>query len=309
MKSFLLKITVFIFALCTCYGVCLHQKSQGAVDEFYYKCTQETNSLILGLSRANYGISPAVLENELQDYTITNFAFNANQSPYGDVYLKAIENKISSSNSKNGIFIFSVSPRNFTSPKGISNQKLEALDKKTVLGRIENFTSYPNYSYMMHCYSGPLYSIFLPNKNSNVIFHNNGWNEFLLQTEQYNISNEQINNWKNLTLEYYKNEIVKLEISTNRINSLKATIDFLKQKGTVVLVRMPIDANMLELENSYWQSFDKQMLDIANSHKVTYLNYSDNRNKYLTYDGSHLESVSAKKFSTQLAHDIKERLF
>ena len=98
------------------------------------------------------------------------------------------------------------------------------------------------------------------------------------------------------------------EKSQYRIDSFIKLIQFLKEKGHVFIIRIPADADIIEFENDIWQGFDKEFDSITKKHNVPYFNYSNKSNEYKTYDGSHLESESAKKFTKQLSLDIKNHL-
>ncbi|MDO5971136.1 hypothetical protein Q4Q35_15110 [Flavivirga aquimarina] len=309
LKSFVIKLCIVIITFIAVYLFFVDKLAKGFVDPHYNKFTQEAGSLILGLSRANVGISPFVIEEELKKYgffdkPLVNFAFN--EAHFGEVYYNVIKKKIKTNN---GIFIISISPGNFTAPSGLNDEKVFEYDERLTLGKVDNVTSSPNYNYIMNAYGAPLYNgLHNLDQWNHRISHQNGWNEIKLKNNHNIITDKDIEHWKSLTVKFY-NEKIKLEqLSTYRYNYFIKTIEYLKTKGKVFLTRMPSHTDLLKFENEHWGRFDFEMDSIANLHDIPYLNYSKQSNNYKTYDGSHLESESAKRFTKRLATDIKTYL-
>ena len=88
MIRFLGKLLLFSFVLSATYLLLVHKLSQGYVDMYYPKFTQPGGSLVLGLSRADQGIDPSLLREELRpaDFAAPFVNFASNQSYYGEVY-------------------------------------------------------------------------------------------------------------------------------------------------------------------------------------------------------------------------------
>ncbi len=312
LNKFLIKLVVLCIAFIGVYALFINKLSKGTVDIYYNKLNQEAGSLILGLSRADQGISPYIIENDLSSFDfskpVINFAMNAHQSAFGEVYLKGVMKKIENNNN-NGIFIISLNPGNFTVPITTSEENVFSLDKASIIGSINNLTKKPNYDYLISKYESPLYSTFFDKKNwRHLVSHNNGWNEVILISENDTITEADINNWKSQTIDYYKREVEKIRVSNYRMSYFIKTIEFLKTKGSVFLIRMPSDISVLKFAKNNWSDFDHDMDSVSTLYNVPYFNYSSQSNEYKTYDGSHLESESAKKFTKQLCLDIKNYL-
>ena len=96
-----------------------------------------------------------------------------------------------------------------------------------------------------------------------------------------------------------KKNLLKREYSKERERHLVNLIEKLNQHGIVCLVRMPIDQEILKAENRFISDFDVKMEKIAEKQNIIYLNYSNNM-AYSTYDGSHLYSNSAIRFTRML---------
>lgn len=301
---------LFCVVLVGVYFSFMYKVSTGYVDENYTKFSQEAGSLIIGTSTASQGISPQILEEEFSEFNydkpMVNFAINFEQSQYGEFYLNAIKNKLKKPTTK-GQFILSISPASFTSVKNLDATALRKLEKEKIFGKISDFTSSPNFDYISNCYPISLYNAIYPtNKWDNLVVHANGWNEFKLKSNSYTVTKEDLILWKKQTLEFQTKFIKDQEFSNLRLQSFIETIDFLKQRGDVLIVRMPLTSEMLALENKKWKNFDAQFDSIAKAKNVPFLNYSQKELSFKTYDGTHLISESAQEFTRLLSEDIKK---
>ncbi|MCB0373552.1 MAG: hypothetical protein KDD31_11120 [Muricauda sp.] len=305
MRIFILKIVVFCTLLASAYLLMVHKLSEGYVDMYYPKFTQKAGSLVIGLSRADEGIDPETILNNLpekSDQSLVNFA--SNQNYYGKVYMDAIKEKLDDS-AENRFFILSISPGSFTAPKGFGTKGIEAMDTKTPIGKTFDFTSNPNYSYIMNCYGSGLYNAFLDvDSADNLTSHDNGWNEISLKSNTFTITKDLMFDWKRQNLAYFERRLPKEEVKTYRLEWFGKTIEYLKNKGTVFLVRMPADEEIVSFENEHLPTFNAMVDSVAKVYKVPYLDYSESRPGFGTYDGSHLYSETAKEFSTILAKDM-----
>jgi hypothetical protein len=305
---FIAKLLVFCSVLIASYLFLVNKLSQGYVDMYYPKFTQRGGNLILGLSRADQGIVPAILQEELksENYAETYVNFASNQSFYGEVYLNAVKEKLDQSVA-NGLFVLSVTPGCFTAPKSAGEKEIVRMDEYTIMGKADNFTSNPNYNYIVNCYGEPLYNA-LHNFTvwENLKSHQDGWNEVSMTSQQMKIEEKDIDIWKSQNLTFYNRKVRTETFKAHRENSFEETIRFLKKHGVVFLVRLPADPDIIALENENWANFDQQMERIARDHNISYLNYSMGFEGFRTYDGSHMPSESARMFTRLLATDIKK---
>jgi len=306
MKNLILKAVFFCSLLAGGYLLLVDRLSKGYVDMNYRKFTQEAGSLILGLSRADQGIDPEILEGHLNGDTfngpLINFA--SNQFYYGATYFKAIQEKLNNAPG-NRIFILTVSPGSFTAPKGFGTKGIEAMDSKTGIGKTKDFTSDPNFSYIMNCYGGGLYTALIEDRAwENLTTHDNGWNEISLESESSPIGEALMGDWKRQNLAYYNRRLSKEEIEPYRQEWFVKTIELLQTKGSVYLVRMPVDDEILDFETKGWKGFNAYIQGIALEKNIPYFDYTDGEAMFATYDGSHLYSETAKEFSGLLAKDI-----
>lgn len=314
-QTFIIKIFILTSLLICTYYFFAHKLANSFVDDNYCKFTKETQSIIVGMSRAHDGISPSVLKAELStkniDLPILNFAIERSQSPYGEVYLNAIKKKIKPK-TKNGIFILSVTPGNFFISERLNNDKeIFKIDKKTIVGKVNNLNIHPNYEYIRKCFSNSLYrGLYFNDYRITTVIHDDGWKEFKLQSNSYKISDQDIKKWTKETIEGYQaiNNNVPQKKSEYRMNSFIKTIKYLKNHGKVFLTRLPINEKLLEFENMIDPNFNKEMKQIALDYEIEYFDYSNQGNKFGTYDGSHLYSNGAIEFTKELAKEIEPYL-
>ncbi len=305
LKRFIGKIVILATLLVAVYFLAQWKLSRKYVDPYYTKLTYPAGSLVLGVSRAHDGIAPALVEQALAGKIaapVLNFAFELSQSPYGPVYLNAIKQKVIPGTT-NGLFILSVSPGSLTIPLHLPDSAEFVTDEVSMLAQVKRMNSQPNFEYIRKFYGESLYKGFIRYAPYNIRReHKNGWTEVFLKTKNLDIHQDQIDGWTQQTLEAYRN--LKYKPSRVRLSSLEKTIQFLKAHGKVLLVRMPIDSAVLELENKFWPAFDEQMNTIADLHEIPFLNYSPQAGYYKTYDGSHMVSESAREFTLTLCDDI-----
>lgn len=307
MKIFFAKILIFSSVFILTYLFLVQRLTNGYVDMYYQKFTGEARSLVIGLSRADEGIRPDVVEEGLKDGNIAgpivNFA--TNQSFYGETYLKAIQGKLRPLDGKNGIYILSVSPASFNTSKGASLKNIEHFDKNTVMGKTSIYTANPNYDYVTSCYGDPLYNaIYNTTKWPHLTSHNDGWNEVRPLVGTAEISDADQSAWKDQNITYYHRKAREEAFNVYRLKWFIKTIEYLSRKGNVFMVRIPADMDIINLENEYSPAFDHKMDSISRATNVSYLNYTKKDLNLKTYDGSHLTSTSATIFSGQLSKDI-----
>jgi len=310
MKKIIVKFILFCILLTTVYYFALWQVSKGQVDFFYPKFTYHAKSLILGISRGHFGISPSVIEQNFgQDeigYPILNFAFVLDYSRYGPVYYNAIQKKLYPE-TKNGLFLLEVNPISISIYKSQADSVGSIQQSDEYLSKIDNFNQNPNLEYIRKMYYASLYKGF---KRSRIIdtlkyYHADGWLEFKKKSEYYEISSEQTSEWKQMKLEEANKLKNYSKPSTVRVEYLEKTISYLSNFGQVYLIRAPISHEFLELEQSIWPDFNDRIEKIAINHNTVYFDYSEDGEQYDYYDGSHLFGYSAKAFTQKICDDIK----
>tara|TARA_B100000900_G_scaffold194979_1_gene164936 strand:+ start:642 stop:1592 length:951 start_codon:yes stop_codon:yes gene_type:complete len=309
-NSFLLIIFIFLMHLIFSFF------SDGSTDNFYLRLTSEKqNSMILGTSRSAQGINPSVIDTVLKNnYDMYNFSFSVNNSSFGKVYYDAISSKINK-NITDGIFIITVDPWSISSKIGVDTNMI---DNNSILKKISNYNVYPNYHYLIKNYSKGWGSILLKKIEYKILLNKSSLENFngsftFLQNDGLlrvytNMDSTYVKINTKIKINYYKNYMSKNVFSKHRYNYLDKTINLLKMHGDVFLIRMPIDNNLYEIENSIFPKFNNQMKSLSKKHDLKYLNYTNVNDKFRYTDGNHLYYNDAINFSNNLANDIKNHL-
>lgn len=297
MKIFLLKVTLLALITALPYLYLQYQRL-AKTDSFYWKASQPAQSLILGGSRALKGISPDILQQELGKENILNFAFTALHSPYGKPYYSLIKKKLKDTK-KGGVFILSVTPGSIMDYADIAVPREEAFR----FYRLFSMKGNPHWEYLIR---NPRLHISVAEswvkdkgsaRNKNII-HSDGWEE--------TPSTDRKTNQGPLPKKINQ----PLRISVEREYYLEKTIQYLQERGTVFLVRLPISERMKGAEQKRMRSdFTAIIQAIADANSVTYFDYSDKGNAYQFVNGHHhLSASGARKFTLELAIQIKENL-
>ncbi len=327
MKKLVSKLFFWLLIILLLHLLILFFFADGYFDSNYKRFTTPRNgSLILGTSRSAQGIVPSILIENLCLYNpIINFSFNIGESPFGPVYLHAIENKLDA-NLNNNIYIITVDPWSLSIHESNTSDNYELYrEANRCLGNTKSFDLRFNYNYLLNnIHTGwgqifirsmktrliktilnlnlsPKYFNYFPNGYS--YLHNDGWLEVTLKSDSDFFLNKRTMD----KVDYFKdNWLYHYRISKNRFNYLNDTIELLDLYGEVLLVRMPVHEDILEIEDQYCPHFNEIMQNFADEKDLVYYNYTGMGNNYKYTDGNHLIKFSAKAFSLLLAQDIKD---
>lgn len=298
MRKFNRFITIYLGViilclLCFAYAVDL----SGWSDDFYNRIrTSGEKSLIIGTSRAGQAIRPDIINEKFEKYDfylpIYNFAFSVHRSPYGEVYYNAIKKKLTKDNYNNGLFILSVDPFGLSTEIKLDKDQLR--EKNHYIAENYNYTR-PNFIYIWK----NVKKIF--KKDPYVKLNDDGWLEITVPMDSASVK-------KRITQKKTDYSRYCFKKSEYRIKWLLKTISFLKQKGTVFLVRIPASPFMLEYENKFWPDFEKDISKIAETEEVEYISFKDKFGSYRTTDGNHIYKDDGAIFTRDLCDSIKTRL-
>lgn len=296
MKKFIVKATVFSAVIIALNYYFFTIAVQQPVDEFYLRFTgPKATSMIIGSSRAAQALNPDWAFNGLDAGTNPmNFSFTQAHSPFGEVYNHAIFKKLDSS-VKNGIFIVEVNPLSFTVKRNASPDSLFP-EQHSFLGQLYTFNGSVNAEYLLKSYKKPLYRIFSDKKESALLLHSNGWLEVKFNRDSLKLKKRIILAEK----EHREHVFPEATISDERLQSFKELIAGLKKQGTVVLTRLPLSSEMYELEKEFWPDFDRKMEETGEKNGITYLNFTNENNRFLTIDGSHLDRTSSQMVCAEI---------
>lgn len=283
MKTIILKTFILLAMTFSLVLVALVLKSDQYIDKYYPKFTKKYSSLIVGSSRAFYGLSPEYLgENFL------NFSFSMLTSPYGEIYNNSIFNKIK--DSRENIFILEVNP--YALARNLKNNSLREIGG--VLDEIYDVTSSPNLEYIFRFYEKPLERILSKNKKKPK-FYDSGW----MYEKKYDFFQEEKLDG---CLTRYEKNFNSSRYSNEREKALVDLIRNLKSFGKVILTRLYIHNDFYKLENKYFPEFNQKMQLIANKYDLNYINFNVGyaMGKSLLRDCHHLNRKGARKSSLLL---------
>lgn len=294
MPKFILKSILFgLFAVLVLYLVL--SAENGNADPFHLKLTgPRQQSLILGNSKAAQGLIPDIIDSNLiqENSNFFNFSFAHNMSSYGPVYLKSIKEKVDPK-TQNGKFIIAVDTWSLMADKNNPEDEKSFPEWDLPLAHVQCTSSKPNLKYLMHWYPYPNYEILLRRwRPANEILHANGWLEVNVPMGKY----DQEWRLKEKQSLFY-NEVLQNVLSEKRIQYLSATIELLKNHGTVYLVRIPSHATIMELENMLIPDLNGLLDKLASRHNVDYLDLSTKGEEFTYTDGVHLHKDSSKSLS------------
>jgi hypothetical protein len=272
-------------------------------DFFYVKFLHPGNSLILGSSRALRGLDPDLLGENLEiDRPFLNFAFTLANSPFGPKYLNAIQHKIQPS-TQNGLYILEVSPLAISTKTSNpeDDERLYRENQKVIDSVL--FNSNPNPEYLIKHAERPFYLAFLKAFQAKRSVHDSGWNPSGRYIED--VANQQI--IKTSTV-YAETVFPEYYVSSKRIRSLEKTIEFLIQRGRVIVIRIPVSAEMWDLEEQYMPSFDSVVTEIAQKNGVEYINFKRDSSRFSLIDVHHLSLEASLELSKTLNQYLRQEI-
>ena len=263
--------------------------------DFAYKrvISKERGSLIVGTSRAAQALQPASMNPILSQagYSpVYNFAFTITDSPFGEVYFKAISRKLdqAADSSSKSIFIVSVDPFSLSSIDELDGNGLR--DEKGILSGLPGIFR-PNFPYLIKQFrprewveTGKYQSL-----------HDDGWLEIL-------VDSTDVGRNKKERMDLYRSYTVKP--SQEREAWLEKTIAFLRERGEVCLCRLSTCLEMNDIEESIWPEFDGDMQTLAEKYGIRYFSFYNDYDKYRTFDGNHIYRDDGKQISKALCDSI-----
>ena len=131
--------------------------------------------------------------------------------------------------------------------------------------------------------------------------HDDGW----LEIQNIPIDSTTLKSMQADEQKLYLGFASKWKKSPYRLQKLEETIAYLKQHGTVVLLRMPVSSTILHIEAGFWTNFDADIEEICEKQKVAYLNYTKRPHHFEVFDGLHLNSKSGALFTKSLSDSIR----
>ena len=292
MNKFIFQVSLlYLLVGLTIYSIALH--ADGYTDPFYLKFSSPPQrSLILGTSRAAQGVHPEVLNRVLGQNDFYNFSFTLKMSPYGPTYLEGVKKKIKKS-TQSGVFILTVDPWAVSNEGPGPNNTANFKEANSCLSELAHLNHHPNIGYLVKCYNDPFINVFRNKSQSKMRLHTNGWLEIMIPMDSTSIAQRTIRR-----IAYYKNnKLPNFSFSSLRIKYLEKTIEYLKTRGSVFLVRLPVDPQMMEIDNLLIPNFDEVINQLSYKTQVPYLDLTSRNRDFIYTDGNHLSPKSGEYVS------------
>lgn len=307
MRRFLFESVDIFILIVMVHGLTAICFADGMIDSYYLRFTTPAQTRIFfGNSRIAQGIVPHIFDLELESPESSfNFAFTINRAPYGPYYFSAIQKKISK-NCTDGLFILGIDPWGIsTSKENINDSAFEFREAETIPYLISNPNQSVNFDYLLNFYYTGWGKMILDHLffTRKTLLHSDGWLEVLLQedTTAARARKEEL-------LKVYSDYARDMKLSTTRCRSLEEIIHYLKNRGQVLLVRMPVDNRVKELEDRYMPELDTIINGISKRNKVVYIDFTGMDDRFFYHDGNHLSRYSAKEFTKILADSVYQGL-
>lgn len=302
MRRLILKIFVFGLLLVAVMTFIL-ERFGGYIDYFYVKVTTPVQtSMILGDSRPMQGIQPAIINDCMQntgfELPMYNFAFTGVQGLYGPPYFNSIRKKLDP-NTKNGLFIIGVSPAQLSVSPDDDEIKHQFSEANQPPHNMRFINMRPNFEYFFRNYRFFHFNALFAGKSQT---HTDGW---LQQNVSFSPQERAFK--KKQRIQGVTNTFKKLKPSNYRLQSLDSLVSFLSNHGKVVLLRLPMDAEPVTVEDRYWPEFNSKMQQLAVANGIKYFNFTL-KNTFDMYDGAHLGNESGALFTRVLCDSIRQAL-
>lgn len=245
--------------------------------------------IVAGDSRVYRGIDPESISKELDGLDVLNFGFSS--GGHNDAIFNEIEKRLQTDAPKKAV-VLGLTPYSLTKKAQGNehfNQEKERAPKEIFLRRFVN----------------PTLGFFDPIKPTDLIYAND---TTLGYYERF-----RPNGWvESKKLPYDSTAALKSYVKNFKDNKLDEKVfarvlskvnNWTNQGIQVFAVRMPTTKAMEVLENDladYSEKDLKELFEKAGGHWLGY----ENRFRYTTFDGSHLDGEASKKFSTYLGKEL-----
>lgn len=300
MARFIRKVLLFVLMVGGAFTSLLLLNSKGDGDYFYRRfTTPRYSSLIIGTSRAAQGIEPSILNDILQvedSMKIYNYSFTIAHSPYGGAYLTSIKRKLTPGTA-NGIFLVTVDPWALSEGDSRPCCAEEEMIPYTIHFPYLN----PSLEYIFEAYENApirfLYETINPHK-----YHINEGGRLVID-----FSRDTTVIYRNIKkkIEAY-NQYHDWELSSYRLSKLEELVAYLKDKGKVYMIRMPVSEHMVQLEQQQFPAFPTEMEKLSKMLQVPYRDFTDLSEDLITTDGNHLNNDYVPTFTAIVAEWIKQ---
>ncbi|MDA3898399.1 MAG: hypothetical protein PF482_19860, partial [Desulfobacteraceae bacterium] len=228
------------------------------------------------------------------------YAFTIGQSPFGKIYFESIKRKLRKSDG-NSLFIISVDPWSISSKSKDPNDITLFRENGLCLDNTKIVNMKPNIIYLLNNVKGRNID-FLKNidKKKTLLLKQNG-------RLQVTVDMDAISVKKRLKrkIRSYNKKLRGYRFSEKRLAYLNTTIEFLKNYGSVYLIRLPIHPQIFKIENRLMPDFE-QKIQTTKLLSDGYLDLTPRNAEFMYTDGNHLYKQSGRQVSNIIAHWITE---
>lgn len=305
MKNTILKFSLYILVILGIHFLAA-KYAGGDFDPFYRRLASgQYQSMIIGTSRAAQGIQPAILNDLLKDQNtpISNFAFTLANSSFGEVYSKAIQEKLNTDNTNN-IFIIAVDPFALSTHDNPTGNPDNFREKDYFLAKVPVTTNgLPNFKYLLNEYPDSwgrmIWDLKSIGSKSRLYLHHNGWLEVDVPMDEASVAART-----NASIQDYKESTPLKQFSEHRFTALKETITFFKKYGQVYLVRLPVHKELYDIEQQFHPNFDAFVCDLATGFNIKFWSFAARSSEFEYTDGNHLYKTSGARISKEIGQNI-----
>ncbi|MGB6222634.1 hypothetical protein [Haloferula sp.] len=296
MRLFLLKSVLFVLLVAvSLYGLFL--RADGFTDPYYLRLTTpRQHSLILGTSKAAQGLQPEVFSERL-GLKIFNYSFTLHHSSYGPVYLESVKKKLVE-NGDRGVFILTVDPWSISSRSEDPEDLTTFPENDLCLGNVGRVDQDPNIEYLWKNKKGDFRSIIFPDRRTQL--HEDGWLEARIDMSPEGVRLRTQGKLKS----YRERHLKEYRFSSVRLHSLLEMVNYLKTRGDVYIVRLPVHPEMKSIEDEAMPDFDEKLGPVIAESKG-FLDLSGKGSEYVYLDGLHLHVDSGRRVSIDIADWIQ----
>lgn len=253
------------------------------------------NVVLIGDSRIYRGISPQIMEAELEDLKVLNFGYS--NGGLNATMFRAAEEKLKKSDSIK-IIIIGITANSLTAYTDKNEQYLQEISR-------------PKEEVMERLYLNPILYWFSATSPEALKSQANNVNDSVYYKSEYHmngyVESDKFPADTLQALPSYTDDFKNYQVKPNDIKNLAMQVHEWAQKGIYVFAyRPPVSLPMRELENNmakYDEALIKKEIEEAGGIWIEL-----NPNRYKTYDGSHLDKPSAESLSKKLATDIEKHL-
>lgn len=196
----------------------------------------------------------------------------------------------------------SVDPWSLASFKSDPNDRSLMQENHLFIGKLSSFSLRMNFEYLFNYYNDSFYEILASHfKNNSLTLKDDGW---LMATP--NLKEEWIKSIYESKLKEYKSRADSTKFSEYRYNSFLELLHYLKKKGSVYVIVMPVDKKIYEIEMNLFPDMVNQVNQFCKSNGIPFRDFNNSDTTFKFNDGVHLHYKSSKDFSDDLANWILE---